>query len=1699
MKLRTLLTAVLAIIMTSLSAQMWTGQDSLYGNEWIDFEQSYYKIMLEEDGIYRLTESELAAAGVPTSAIAAGEYQLYYLGEEIPLYASAEGNLNDNDYLEFYGRKNRSELDRFLYSNPDQQLLNPKYSLFTDTSAYFLTWGGGQGARYTEVAADFDNLPAAEQTFEYEQDKLYTANWYKEHTTNNDYSSFYGKVEGFTQLLQGEQQVNLTADFLAAGANSVEMEIRFLTANGSHDFKATVNGQVMVEEPLSSNYQIRQYNWDVPVNNSNPQISALLESTDSELDAHALTYITLRYPRNFDFQNDIQTLFTIEGGERKLLEITNFNHNGTAPILYDVTNGMRIPTRLQGGVVQAVLPAGIGNRELALVNANNGFKIDYLVQPINFIDYTTQEAEFLIITNPVLYDDGNGNNFIEEYKSYRSSQIGGNYNVTVAEIQQIYDQFAYGINRHNIAVQNFANYLHKEWEDWKYALMIGKSRSYDDVRTNEDLNFVTNQTFYLPTFGYPGADVLMFSSPGKMTPHVGVGRIAAASPKDVQIYLNKLITYEDEHQNAPQTIEARGWMHRVMHLGGGSNSSEQSNIKSRLDNMENILKNNKFGGDVTGFFKTSTESIQPTQSAELTNLINSGVALITFFGHSSSNSFDFSLDSPENYENQDRYPVISSYGCYAGQIHQNGRSIGERFIFAEERGAIGFFASVSQAYISDLSQFGNTYFRAVGDDLYGESIGLIQRATTQRLLPSSGVINEDNRLQQLLMQTTYQGDPAVRLNYETTPDYIPDTRSVSIEPGLINIETVDTISIEFDLVNIGTNTLNSIQLKIEQELPNGDRVLHLEDNVSMTLYRKHMEYELPILGEPSIGLNRLHVIVDSDDVVVELPNPAAENNNNLVDGNGREGIEYLIFSNDARPLYPTQFGIVGNRSVELKASTTNTFAELQPYVFEMDTTELFNSGEKQRFAIEQKGGILKWQPNYNFQDSTVYYWRVSPDSTAQFGYLWQNSSFVFLEDSSPGFNQSHYFQMTDAEYITTELQEDRGLEFGKVPVVYQLQNGLNSFFYTGIQTNSRGIVSASSISATNIGVMVTVFDGLNGEVWTNTPTGVTETNEENCSSTIQFGEYESQFPASATRTENAFQFRTETLTDRLRLINFLENVIPEGSFVVFQTLQKPVRSNNCWSYFPERWAADSTSTGGSNLFNILEREGALAVRGLQNEEDKNIPYVFAYRKGDPSVDDAEKTGGNVDPQSSFFVDFAIPSSATAGTVETQLIGPATNWESLEWKISGKDSDTETGVLNIYGYSPNKEKNLIYRGLELEFSTLNSVDASEYPYLQLEYEAEDTEFRTPQQLEYWRVLYDGIPEAALNQSAAFIAVKDTLEQGEPLEFMIAAENVSDYDLDSLLVKYSFTDVTNNEIVIQDRVAPLLSNDTIQLRLNYDTRNLNGLQTLRVEINPDEDQAEQTHINNVGFLQFVVQADERNPLLDVTFDGIRIMNGDLVSPDPLISISLDDENEYLRLADTSLFQISLILPDGNVTPLSFDRNGDILHFIPAAADADNRAIVEFSPIFEQNGDYTLVVQAKDATGNKSGDIDYRVDFEVVIENSISNVFNFPNPFTTSTHFVYTLTGHTPEFFTIQIMTVSGRVVRQITQDELGPLKVGTHQTDYAWDGTDEYGDQLANGIYLYRIITKDVAGEDYEKYETGTDSFFKNNFGKMVLIR
>jgi hypothetical protein len=257
-----------------------------------------------------------------------------------------------------------------------------------------------------------------------------------------------------------------------------------------------------------------------------------------------------------------------------------------------------------------------------------------------------------------------------------------------------------------------------------------------------------------------------------------------------------------------------------------------------------------------------------------------------------------------------------------------------------------------------------------------------------------------------------------------------------------------------------------------------------------------------------------------------------------------------------------------------------------------------------------------------------------------------------------------------------------------------------------------------------------------------------------------------------------------------------------------------------------------------------------------------------------------------------------------------------------------------------------------------------------------------------------------------------------------------------------------------------------------------------------------QLEQYHFNNIVMQRFYVGSDRINPLLDVTFDGVHILNGDIISAKPQILIRLKDENQFLALNDTADFKVFLKRPSQALPqPVNWPINE--MFFTPAVLP-NNSCKILYTPLFNEDGRYELLVQAKDRSNNQSGTIDYRISFEVINKPSITNVFNYPNPFSTSTRFVFTMTGsEVPETFKIQIMTITGKVVREITRDELGPLHIGNNITEFAWDGRDEFGDLLANGVYLYTVVTR-LNGNSIDQRETSADSYFKHAVGKMYII-
>ena len=103
-------------------------------------------------------------------------------------------------------------------------------------------------------------------------------------------------------------------------------------------------------------------------------------------------------------------------------------------------------------------------------------------------------------------------------------------------------------------------------------------------------------------------------------------------------------------------------------------------------------------------------------------------------------------------------------------------------------------------------------------------------------------------------------------------------------------------------------------------------------------------------------------------------------------------------------------------------------------------------------------------------------------------------------------------------------------------------------------------------------------------------------------------------------------------------------------------------------------------------------------------------------------------------------------------------------------------------------------------------------------------------------------------------------------------------------------------------------------------------------------------------------------------------------------------------FFMVDDPDLIKVFLKSPnEPEVRQIFVD--GDTLTFSPGNASSGNKSQLLFQPHLLVDGTYYLIVQAQDKSGNQSGDLDYKISFEVLNKSSITNILNYPNPFSTS----------------------------------------------------------------------------------------------------
>ncbi|MBS1775962.1 MAG: hypothetical protein JSS64_06740 [Bacteroidetes bacterium] len=1660
------------------------------GNEWIDYGKTYWKIKVGKNGIYRVPLSALTGIS-PT--VNGSNFILYLDGVEQPISTTTNGVFGINDYLEFYGKKADGLLDKSLYIKPEFQP-NDGISLFSDTAVYFLTTDAQSNhLRYTNIPNNIPNNPPTPQPFCIATVRTdFTRNFNSGRTVytgQNIPLSLFDNAEGYIDsIVPVGAPINYTFNAPNAIAAPMNAVLRSAVLRGSYyvapdNIKIFFNNQQIADSALPQD-ATKHFTIPFPaslVSNSNTlQFIALTGGT--QFDQYGVSFWELKYPRDFNFNNTSFFQFSLPpNNSPTYLEFNNFSI-GTNPRLYDLTNKKWYGGNVAlSGKIRFLIDPSLSAADFVIyAEGSSDLTTISQTQSILFKNFITisNQGNYIILTHGAYDASVNGHNYVTDYKNYRSSTTGGSYNATIVDVRELYDQFAYGHDIHPLAISRFLKYAYDSFSVRpKYAFFIGKGLLYHKYRTYQNSSSLFPYAGIVPTYGDLGSDNDFVNFLPNRMQAMKVGRFNAWNGQEVGNYLEKIKAFEAALKpTGIPTHENDGWKKQVLHIGGGLTFGQQQYLLGTLNIAGDILKDTSLGAQITTISKSTTDPLSMVNNKSIDSLVNTGLSLIDFNGHATSNGFDFSIKDPESYTTVAKFPHFIALGCDVAQIfnlNSTIRTLSERYLIAPVGGSISVLASNNLQF----QEFHRIYLPTVANSIsrknYGSTIGTHQMEAYDSLLSTDQSEGTYYQLESLLLQ----GDPALPFYGLPKPDFhVASNRLSSIPSNVTN--TLDSFTLKLIAFNLAKAIDDTVRIKIEHTNPAGNTTTLKYLYISKLMYSDTIFTNLPVNKIADVGLNKYTVTIDDNNKFDEVS-----------EANNVATLEIFIYSDNLIPVYPKEFSIVNTPTVTLKASTLNPFRPIGKYKIEIDTTQLFNSSLKQQTIIVSGGGVIKWTPSISFTDSTVYYWRTSYDSAVNGSYQWANSSFIYLANGTPGWNQSHYFQYMRNAFNGLLYDSTRVFRY---PVSYNVVTASNAVYADQIPNwpwNKADFVKVmiNGFDIQRLGcypwggtLQINVFDSLTNAPWKNDSINGTS----------------GAYPVCLdTRDYFTFEFPVNTPQGRANAAHFLDS-IPAGNFVLVRNI---INLGMYDSSFVDKWKLDA----GQNLYQKIINLGFSLIDSFTSIR----PFMFFTKKGDvASV--RQYIGKNI--QDTIVRDFLLPTLRPHGDMNSVVIGPAKQWQQLKWSYStdNKPQNDNPSVI-IWGIDQNNQSTQLYNG-HAQDTSLSFINATQYPNIKMVWHSLDSITLTSPQLRYWRVLYSPVPEAALNPNA-YLVVSDSLQVGQPFNFGVAIENISDFPMDSMLVRYKLIDAGNNTHLLSNkRYRPLPANDTLHANFNFNPQIYTGNNIFFIEANPDNDQPEQYHPNNLGYLPFKVQADLRNPLIDVTFDGVHILDRDIVSSKPFIKIVMRDENKFLKLDDTGLIKLRIRYPSDVGTTRTIPFDNKIARFIPASPGSkNNEATIEYRPNLPEEGIYELFVYGKDKSGNEAGPSDYQVAFEVIQKSTITNVLNYPNPFSTSTAFLFTLTGsEIPTQFKIQILTVTGKVVREITRQEIGPIHIGRNITEYKWDGKDQYGQLLGNGVYLYRVVTS-INGNDIEHRENmdgnsqrGTnnvDKFFKNGYGKMYIMR
>ena len=1579
---------------------------------WITPNQTYLKLYIIDDGMYRINKVDFTNAGINTSTVDPRTVKVYYKGNQIPIYFLGEGDgtFDSNDYFDFYGKRNYGGLtNTYDGSNNLAYVTDEYYNLYSDTSVYWIGWGGANGLRFANFNYSTSNPYNPNYYYEklhFEKNLIYTLGESPGGTDYRYFSVHKFLGEGwywFQMQFLNTITETFSVPYVYTLPQTCSLRIFAYPANrntsiyNEHRLIIKINGN-LIDTLMTNDFN----KLDTIVNFS----SSLLNSGSSNI--FSVQYrppssfsggqiffdlLEITYTHKFEFGNSNLSFNTNSTDTlSKRFSITGYNSSDSI-YLYDIANGLRITN--QSSSSNTLYFTGKSDGKFEIVNkyiTKKPFRIKQKQVP-NFIS-TSNGADYLIIYNKLFESQ------VEILRLHRNSHDG--YRSVKAEIEDLYDIFNYGMED-PIAVRNFIKYIYSNWQQPKVQFVCLFGRGSLDPK-----QYLTSSQYYknlVPVYGNPSTDGYFANlNIGAFTyfHQISVGRLPAYTNTEAQNMVNKIIVYDNNSLDK--------WIKEPIFITGGFERSEQIQyIYQSNAIINNYINPPPISSNTCKIYRyDSTGYISFNFQDSVENSINRGGLLVNYIGHAGSSGFE----DPNSLSNGSKLPLVLSMTCFTGiNAEANSRSLSEEFMYLQNKGSLGFIGSTGWSYSGSGNTYNNYLLKGFAEDNL-RRIGSIVKYATELMSPDS--LNSAAR--NTINCYGLLGDPASKLLLPVYPEFDIQQEDYILSNTYPSIN--EYVNLRIFPKNLGTYA-DSCKIRF-QLIKNNQNYLRKDTILYNFRFVDTVNY---IFKMDTTGTYVMHVILDSDNWYTQ----ELGTNNEIAIILPLRNISYV-------PLKPIDNSIIKNDTVEFVGLNPNVNRRYNAVslLLEFDTTKQFNSPLNQTYFNNNITGVTtKFKVSIPILDTNlVYFWRtnavINGDSAG-----WSDVR-RFIYNPSITYNES-----------IKNLSNSNGFPLQK----HRRDNPNNSDSIITIYKKHLGQYSDYDFNALVFGLegmFLSDFTGIilsrsHGENWWDPSYFIIDNIEFYLLGSSYQGLNIGKVRKIDGKLVDIRNYKLATTSSSDSVINFLNTF--DSTHILMLARSVP--------------ASSGTLTASAK--DVIRSFGSIYVDSLSSTWDR---WSFVSYKKLPNAIVSEAYNNVWAPAiSSIQPEFHF----TFGTV-THRLGPAQTWKNFSW--DGIVYPNSSIKFDVIGIDRNDQEVMLMPNITSNFVNLESINAYQYRNMKLITKLSIDTISGYQSPVFKSLKFNYVPPAELVVDVNSLNFSDSvINDGDSLKLSVDYYNVGFRDLDGYIINWYTYNAGQKVILRYDTIPGLFKIDSMKFSkdkmvissFNFGNK-VNDLVSLDFETIPLGYQNDYYSFNNSTNAYIVIKNSPRASVIDVFSDGVKLIGGDYVRTKPEILIHATGADSLVNIAsDTTILKVIL---NNNYVPYNIgDTKNPILQLHENKIGAKNIKLNYYPTL--PNGENELKFILKNASTNLSDTTSYTVF--VTNELLIKDLYNFPNPMKNQTSFMFNLAGsEQPSECKIKIYSVSGRLIKVINSH----VNIGFNQV--YWDGRDSDGDAIANGVYLYKMI-------------------------------